>query len=851
MKAFLSHSSKDKNFVRLVAEQLGDAQVEYDEYTFEFTLNAAALRQALRRSSLFVLFLSENSLNSSFVGEEMRTALDFRAQGKIRNVLIFSIDGTSYNQLPEWLQSINVASVASSPLVCARAIQAELFALGVDQDASANIYIPRRTDDELRKVLSRAPGQAPIAVHLIGHYGIGRRTLLKRTIKELFPRHLSAFVEVDLESFEGPSEFYRRLYDHYVVSSITTKIEDFEKFDASDEHVKIEMICDLVEEAFAGGEFVLVHDKGGVYTDEGCYAPFVEGLVSHFAGRRRPVIGFAQQRMMPFRLRDQGAAKHSYHIQMQNFEDNEISELMSLSLREEDITFNERQLSELCSLLDGHPLNAKLAIAAIRNYGLEAFLADPRYLITLKRKRAEEFLKAVDFSDVEADVMALLNDYRYLQFPTICDCLSCSREEVAEALVRLEEFCCLERRGSLYTVSAAIRDAVGRERRFERSPSWRQNNAQIIAGTLEQYKTDDHITVSVLDAAIVASIRSGKLNTPAAMLILPSHFISLARDAYYDDRYPQSLLFAKNAFEMRNRLSIDGQIEALRLWGLSAIRLSDVAELGGALSLLDAYQGNKLANRNKCFLEGFHLRLKRRFPEAERKFLEAHKLAPHNSSINRELANLYRHQREFAEAEAYARQAYSLTQTNPYIIDILLETLLGKLDSGLPVDAGEIEFLFGELQEYGDVPGSSFYQVRKAQELLSQKQYRPAHDAATKAIARTPAFLPAYFLRAEACLALNDVNGARKDLSKIEDLLAKKGGGTEGEEGRAVELDILSLIGEKKFQVAHTRLSSIFLSERAKRRLQYKLARAVQSYPSGVDQRTLDWANKFNKDGKA
>jgi hypothetical protein len=50
MKAFLSHSSKDKSFVARVAEELGKTQIEYDENTFQFTLNARAIREALKRS---------------------------------------------------------------------------------------------------------------------------------------------------------------------------------------------------------------------------------------------------------------------------------------------------------------------------------------------------------------------------------------------------------------------------------------------------------------------------------------------------------------------------------------------------------------------------------------------------------------------------------------------------------------------------------------------------------------------------------------------------------------------------------------------------------------------------------
>jgi hypothetical protein len=129
MKAFLSHSSKDKVFVSQVVKQLGILQCEYDEYTFDFTLNTAAIRSALKRCGLFVLFLSSNSVNSSFVDEELRTALEGRAKGLIKQILIFSIDLTSYKALPEWLREINVVQHMSNPKACGRKIQAALIAL--------------------------------------------------------------------------------------------------------------------------------------------------------------------------------------------------------------------------------------------------------------------------------------------------------------------------------------------------------------------------------------------------------------------------------------------------------------------------------------------------------------------------------------------------------------------------------------------------------------------------------------------------------------------------------------------------------------------------------------------------
>jgi len=132
MKAFLSHSSKDKAFVGQVARQLGILQCEYDEYTFEYTLNSLAIRNALKRCQLFVLFLSANSVRSSFVDDELKVALEGHAKGLLKQILIFSIDLTSYKALPEWLRNINVVQHMSNGKACARKIQAALISLDTE-----------------------------------------------------------------------------------------------------------------------------------------------------------------------------------------------------------------------------------------------------------------------------------------------------------------------------------------------------------------------------------------------------------------------------------------------------------------------------------------------------------------------------------------------------------------------------------------------------------------------------------------------------------------------------------------------------------------------------------------------
>ena len=134
MKAFLSHSSKDKWFVSKVYEILGESQCESRMKKLSImSLNVHAIRAALNRSSLFVMFLSKNSISSTFVSEEQRTALEKRGKNFIKQIVVFAVDDTAYEELPEWMREINIVQRLSSPKACARRVQSILWAMQAEE----------------------------------------------------------------------------------------------------------------------------------------------------------------------------------------------------------------------------------------------------------------------------------------------------------------------------------------------------------------------------------------------------------------------------------------------------------------------------------------------------------------------------------------------------------------------------------------------------------------------------------------------------------------------------------------------------------------------------------------------
>lgn len=220
--------------------------------------------------------------------------------------------------------------------------------------------------------------------------------------------------------------------------------------------------------------------------------------------------------------------------------------------------------------------------------------------------------------------------------------------------------------------------------------------------------------------------------------------------------------------------------------------------------------------------------------------------------MNRELAGLFCKQRRYPEAESHARSVYQIAPTNPFIIDILLETLLGKQQIGLPVDQDEINRLLGELRVYGDAPGSSFYLVRDAQRRARSGDRVGALKSLANAIERTPSLLSPYFIRADVLIAMNDIPGAERDLETISKLLSEAGGFSEGEEAQVHELEVRIANEKRQYKVAKQKIdTSAFLTANQKARLRQQLTRSISFSPEGADLELREWAKHFGTSAPA
>ena len=107
-KAFLSHSSKDKQLIDKIAKQLGKNNCHYDTLTFEAGRRAIQeIIDGLEDTDIFIIFLSDTALESKWVKKELTHAKKLLSQEAIERVFPLIIDKSiTYDdpRIPAWIK---------------------------------------------------------------------------------------------------------------------------------------------------------------------------------------------------------------------------------------------------------------------------------------------------------------------------------------------------------------------------------------------------------------------------------------------------------------------------------------------------------------------------------------------------------------------------------------------------------------------------------------------------------------------------------------------------------------------------------------------------------------------------
>jgi len=713
--------------------------------------------------------------------------------------------------------------------------------ISLKEGVVSDFYFGRDAEELIfRQALARPKSASPIAVHIVGNHGVGRKTFLRKSLTAMAPRNYAAYVEISLDEYESVTELYRKLYDVWEVYNPLLAGEAFQVFSGLSDQEKAKEVSRYIRKLAEADTLPVFIDDGGVFQDDGDYHPHFPSIFNELSDIARPTLSFIQARMMRNALKQR--YQRCFHIRIPSLSDETVYQLLCLKLKELEIDFTEAEVKKACEFTDGHPYNINLVVSFIVADGFDSFLANPSDIIEIKSQRGHDFIKRISFSQLEADVVSVLHEYRYCDLEFLLTALAATANVLTEAVRKLEDFCCIERKDRMLTLSPPIRDAVRRDKRFARASEWLSSVGQRIVAAIKEYEASESLSISFIDSAIPEILRSGSGAGFVSALILPSHFLRVGRDYYDKGNFRRSTEFCTKALEGESQLSMDARIEANRLLGLAITRLNpDDLRLDDILRKLRGY-GTTTAKRVAFFIEGFRARRKGKYDIAEQKFKLASQLDKENYHINRELSSVLCRLGRFAEAEPFARAAYNRSPDNPYILDVLVESLEGMAQQGLAVNGKEIARLNSELETICAIGSFHFHKVRVSRKLYGQSKSTEAISLLANVISGHEGGLEAYFRRAQMYIRSHDLKRARGDIGTIRAM-----SNSEPDAFRyADELEVDCLIAESRFVEAKSEIDTKFGGASGiEKRLYRSLASAVAYAPAGVPQWLKEWSKRY------
>ena len=432
MKVFLSHSSRDKDYyVRIVAEAIGNDRIVYDELTFEEGLKSIdEINRTLDSSDLFVVFLSENSINSNWVKYELFKANKLIENGtKLKQVYPIIIDDRikyDDNRIPEWLYENNLQLIVS-PRKAASLILQRLRELSYRQhpriEEKNRIFVGR--NEIVNKIEMRINDfemNVPFAIFASGIQNVGRK-------KAIF--HSLVKTDVIKSSYRLPKIELNALHS---IEDLILKIDDLGMTDLINKKgllklsvdEKVNILEKQLRQLYNEKQRIFIEDNGCIISHDRELADWFKTLYKNIKDFNYIILGIASTNRI----------YESYTYQLEDIMFVHIPELSKIErgnlfyryLQFEDLNLSQEDIRFFAGLLSGFPEQAYYAVRLIKDLGLPRAKNQTHLIIEYNTQRVIELINQYESNKKAMDILALLTEYNTIGINTFYNILGYTNE---------------------------------------------------------------------------------------------------------------------------------------------------------------------------------------------------------------------------------------------------------------------------------------------------------------------------------------------------------------------------------------------------------------------------------------
>ena len=533
---FIGQQCKDKeNYVRNVAKWLGKDNIIYDEFTFEEGERPLdEILKGLDKSELFVLFLSNNALESEWVKTEVtgaKTRLDDAIICKVFPIIIE--EGLKYNdpRIPSWLRDNYNLKPIQRAQVAAKRIHSKLRELSWKKHPQLkvrqNLFVGRNDkQEEFEERIHDFDKDKPTVIVASGMPGFGRRTFLHKALCK------TSIVE---DSYRSSTIFLDR---NASIEDFILKLNDLGFVDFGDDLLsllsksvaeKILLIHRVMEEVYINNEIITIIDDACILSFERTVTAWFAEAIEQYSKSNFPIFCLASRFKVPFHNRPNN--NKYYFVELTELNPKERKRLFAQLLEIEKVVISKEDFADVLNLLFGLPEQIMFAVDLLKDDNLTKLSDKLPVLTDYNSDKASILLTKYEGNNQALEFIRLLAQFEIISSDFIFSIVP--EEEyypILESLVA-EHVCeLIGIDGEIIRLSDVIRDYIKRNKLYVTD----EFNKSIETQVCKLVKDDDIFQKdsSEFIFAIKESLLIGVHIDES--LMIPSHYLRCMKDLYYN-----------------------------------------------------------------------------------------------------------------------------------------------------------------------------------------------------------------------------------------------------------------------------------------------------------------------------
>lgn len=712
IKCFLSHSSKDKeNYVRPLFNELkkfGSDRIIYDEISFEEGMKTIdEINAYLNETSLFVIFLSNSSLDSSWVRNELVEAKDLFDKDKIKIIYPIIIDrNINHNdeRIPEWMRKeLNIQPIFQYRLAVNKIItrlRQISWQIHPRLKEREQIFVGRNdVINEIEQRLDDIDKIYPMVLVATGLPYIGRKSTLRYAlVKSNVIKDFYQFIDISLDDNDGIEDFLLRIADSglYDLSSEERKIIFDSSFD-----VKEKLAKNIIHSITACREKIFISDNACLIQRNGEIVDWFKNILEDLHHNEYSGLLFCIKTQFKVKPHIRRELPYIFSFDVKELDVSERKGLISRYAKFQGIrdSIKNEDLSFFVDLLTGYPEQVFFAVDQIKYLGVRKAKDLSHLIQQYASDKARVIIDKYKNDKDKIEFITLLSKFEFITFNILFEIVDEKRYmPILEELLS-ESICELFGKTSEYIrLNNVVKDYISRSR-FGYSNSFDSSLNDYVIKFYNNYNEENFDIIGYQIAAKENLMQKMKYSSDITLpsnFILPSVILKVIKQLYDIEKNYDEVVNLSNYILSNTKNIHKNMIEYVRF-----IKCQSLARQRKTGEFFEEVRNIK-DSPERAFLTGFLYRIQGKTTDAEKFLNQALIEKGHDDpKVIGELIRVYMQNEEYEKAyefseKNYKRRTGNLINVNDYFTCLLMKDdkrekrdLLENIVSRLEIDPSD------------------------------------------------------------------------------------------------------------------------------------------------------------------